>query len=230
MRPHLKYIRGEDIRPVCDMLPKLAQLRILDAGGGHGIHANTIAEIMKCPVDVLDLLPGAIECGSWYQQDICKPNPELQNRYTTIFANNLIHFLAERTQFYLAVFKYLRNEGRLVIVTKSHQQIRDRLVMSFFQGSGEADLIRFPGISKISAELETFGFAVERVGDVELSRFELNEYSLSFCRESLWSSIRILDKATFEQGYRKLSEYVNSQQSPTVLSNWKAVIVAKRAS
>jgi hypothetical protein len=220
-----RHIGFEDLYPIIAILRQTVNLRILDAAGGHGLHAEYLADALECPVDVMDVRPGYIGCGKWIQGSVEEAQNYGQLKYSTVIANNVVHLLHCLESFFRCANLSLIRGGRFLICTRTHEQLRSRIVANLFPGALQNDLSRYPTIHRVVLLLEQAGFSIENIQEVCRHQV-VDSLSLEFCREANWSTLRLLERSALLEGESNLAELVRVA-GPLDLPVRKTLIVAK---
>jgi ubiquinone/menaquinone biosynthesis C-methylase UbiE len=159
---------------------------VLDIGCGTGRYTEAFASSGTRMVVGLDLsrqmLMRAYNKFSsnavlWLQAN-CEQLPFQPNIFNVAYMILVAHHipLEERKAVYQEVYNVLMSSGRFVIMTRSHDQIRDSLI-SLFPEIVEIDTARMPDIIKLETDLKAAGFSTVNID-------ELPNYTLYRDREA----------------------------------------------
>jgi ubiquinone/menaquinone biosynthesis C-methylase UbiE len=204
-------------------------LRNLVSTAGLG-PASTVLEIGCGTGNYLEALEEVVGCRCWgidpseaMLAEARKRAPKAQLLHTAaerldlsdgqfdlLFAVDVVHHLADRSQAFREGHRTLRANGKLCLVTDSPSIIRRREPLSvYFPETVPVELARYPTPDTLRTELRDAGFL--EIADVEVeSRSELTD--IKPYRARVFSSLRLISQHTFERGMELLEHDFRSKQ------------------
>ncbi|MCW4020356.1 MAG: class I SAM-dependent methyltransferase, partial [Candidatus Bathyarchaeota archaeon] len=160
----------QDVLELC--LSKIADLgkisigsMVLDAGCGTGIYTIPLAEKTDAIVFGLDSSKEMIKKAKikedsqtvkWLIGD-AENLPFDNARFDCVFMTLVIHQIVNKKKAADEVYRVLKQNGTIVVMTKSHGQLR-RSVIADFPKTKQIDLSRFPAIPILKDMLSSAGF------------------------------------------------------------------------
>ncbi len=139
--------------------------RVLDIGCGTGNNTLLFTRISKLNVIGLDLSLGMLTEARSKTREMSFIHapadriPILTDSFEFIFMTEVIHHLPDVRATLEEIFRILKQEGKMCIVTQSHEQIADRMTSRFFPDTIAIDQARYPSIPFLECELNEVGFS-----------------------------------------------------------------------
>lgn len=128
------------------------------------------------------------------------------------FMTDVIHHVPDIGLMFSVIWRVLKFEGILCIVTESHDQIQARFYNSYFPSLYANEIKRYPTIESISGEAIINGFIHE---DTEVLPASGPEYiTAQFIRnveEKNYSMFRLLDEEEYTKGLSRLKADIGRQ-------------------
>ncbi len=143
----------------------------------------------------------------------------------------MLYMLHHLTDFRLAlasIYDVLR-EGRLVILTASHEQIDGNFSSRFFPSYAEIDKARFPGIDDILQAMRRAGFSDLASREITVAKVTLDESHLTKVENKHVSTFHLMDDEEFAQGLEKMRRYVREHAGDPPLDHRGTLISGTKA-
>jgi ubiquinone/menaquinone biosynthesis C-methylase UbiE len=86
-----------------------------------------------------------------FQQGTATHIPSEDNFFDFAFMTDVIHHIPDIRKMFIEIYRVLRSQGKVCIVTQSHRQIEARPIVRFFPGTANLDKKRYPDIHEIIA-------------------------------------------------------------------------------
>jgi len=183
---------------------------VLDVGCGTGIYTIPLAKKTGAMVFGLDSAKEMIKKAKvkedgrrveWQVGD-AENLPFADARFDCVIMTMVIHLMVDKQKAIDEVYRALRKNGTLVIMTKSHRQLR-RSVISDFPKTRQIDLKRFPTIPMLKSMLSSAGFESARYHVVSggLFKVSIEEY-LEKVRKKFISTLTLLSEEEFQKGLK----------------------------
>ena len=113
-----------------------------------------------------------------------------------------------------------------MLLTSSHKQIEHQhpVVREFFPGCIDVEKARFPDMPELSAMLEAAGFKDIAMEEVKVEGIPIDCRYLEQVKNKFVSTYHLLPDEEFEQGVKKLQEFINSGDK-TEHREWRGTLV-----
>jgi len=189
--------------------------RVLEVGCGTGRWLSSMSSVLT-GVFGLDLSPGMLA-----QAQKGNPNPHLtlgragdlpyaNLSFDMVFCVNALHHFENPQGFIAGAWAVLKPNGCLVIIGQVPQDRRNHwYVYDYFDGTHEADLMRFHTWDTVKEWMNPIGFkeihlsVVETIHDHKYGRDVLKD---PFLRKNAVSQLAILSDLAYQQGIERIQE------------------------
>jgi ubiquinone/menaquinone biosynthesis C-methylase UbiE len=207
------YARHRNVHPevVKELLASglfTPESRVLDVGCGTGNYAAALTDATACRISGIEpsarMLERARDAAPWQSlvQGSAEYLPFPDSSFDVVMSTDVIHHVQDRPSYFREAARVLRPGGTIVTVTDSHGDIhRRRPLTSHFPETVAIELGRYPSAEQLLAEMAAAGFTNARLAAVS------REYDLSDIqpyRDRAFSSLQLIDEASFQRGLRRL--------------------------
>lgn len=207
--------------------------RVLDIGCGTGNIEAALAGVIDLKVVGVDLSLGMlaearskVPDASWIQAD-SSDLPLQAEKFDCVLMLYMLHHMAD---FRLAIANAYRalSEGRLVIVTASHEQIDNSFLSRFFPSYAAIDKARFPKVTAIVDVMEETGFSDVTRRTITVGKVTLDNNYLRKVENKHVSTFHLMDDEEFELGLEKLRLYVRKHAGDPPFDHRGTLITGKK--
>jgi len=195
-------------------LPIDDDLKILDIGCGTGNYTDLFQRVTRARhYQVYGIEPAEGMIGKArpknrhivFQKAAAEDIPFEGNFFDFVFMTDVIHHISDIRKMFAETSRILKPQGKVCIVTQSHQQLEKRPIAQFFPGTVSVDQKRFPAIGDIiaAAQSERLTYLKQDVlfaGDA----IELDTDYLDLVRKKGYSMLRLLTEQEYATGLIKL--------------------------
>jgi SAM-dependent methyltransferase len=189
--------------------------RVLDVGCGTGIYTIPLAIRTRALVVGLDSSRDMIEQAKkkedsqrvdWRIGD-AEELPFENASFDCVFMTMVLHQIASKRKAVDETHRVLKENGRLVIMTKSHGQLRRAVINRYFPKTLRIDLERFPSIPKLKDMLLSAGFkkTCYHTESAEPAIVSIRDF-LERTRKKFISTLALLDEGEFQRGLTSLKK------------------------
>lgn len=124
-----------------------------------------------------------------------------------IYMTDVIHHVDDVTKMFTEFARVLKPEGRVCVVTQSHEQIEKRPIAQFFPETIAIDQARYPRIDDIIAKAT--GFQCLKVSTLqEQVSVTLDEHFLELVLKKGYSMLHLISDAAYERGVNDLKSHL----------------------
>lgn len=213
-----------------DILKKYGNLHshsmVLDVGCGTGRYAIPLSERCSCSVVGIDVSKEMLEEGKkkfesnrvkWVRAD-AENLPFSEGIFDFCLMSMVIHHICRKQKAIGEMYRVLASNGRFLIRTCSHEQLKDLPDYYFFPQALEIDMARIPDVPILQTMLSAAGFAQVYVHEITSPALESTEEYLVKLRSKHTSTLYLLSEQDFNRGLRKAEKYFSKRSLPKV---WK---------
>ncbi len=132
-----------------------------------------------------------------------KSFPYYSEQYDYVFCVDVIHHIISLDNFFSECWRTLKNEGSLVIVTDSEENMRKRSLTKFFPETLQIELDRYPSLDTLheSADKNKFKLSQKQLAEGEI---DLNSGYLDKLEAKCSSAVRLLKEDEFQKGIERV--------------------------
>ena len=117
-------------------------------------------------------------------------------------STDVIHHIGDRDAYFREAARVLRQEGHIVTVTDSHDDIRKRRPLSsHFPETVHIEQQRYPPVALLLTEMAQAGFAEPRLTQVDHA-YKLED--VQAYRDRAFSSLHLIEEEAFRRGIARL--------------------------
>ena len=140
-----------------------------------------------------------------FQQATAEDIPSEDNFFDFVFMTDVIHHIPNIRKMFSEIHRILKPQGKVCIVTQSHQQIEARPIVQFFPGTARVDKERYPDIDAVLAAAQ-FGGLIYLKQEIlfEGEVIELGADYLELVRKKGYSMLHLLAEHEYQIGLRNL--------------------------
>lgn len=208
-QPHLKL--------ALERLKIKKKSRILDVGCGAGHHTFFLEGLFNDETIGLDT---SIEMLKQVQRKTSKikliqaagENIPLTNTIIAlVFMSYVLHQVREKERLFSEAYRVLKSDGHLVILTSSHEQLKNDLLHQYFPGILEKNLRRFPPLVEIEIKLIKTGFKQLKFSEISVNREISAEEMIRRVKEKCMSIFKLLSEEEFQKGLESFEKRLSSK-------------------
>ncbi len=213
-----KY-RNVDERIIFHILSRIKQEktgRILEIGCGTADHLHSLSQFLGDKGYGFDRSKEMISTGNKKNpgltlmvSDIENTFPYGSDSFRFAFSVNVIHYIEDLKHYYTECHNTLENNGMLLTVTDSEEDIKNRMMAKYFPETVNIEMTRYHPIDKLVSEMEKAGFS-----DTEIThtshKFDMTENDLQPYINKAYSAIRLVSTECFENGIQDMIKDVRN--------------------
>lgn len=195
-------------------LPPDDLLRVLDIGCGTGNYTDLFQKVTQAKhYQVYGIEPSEGMIGKArkknsqviFQQATAENIPAEDDFFDLVYMTDVIHHIPDIRKMFSEIYRILKPQGKVCIVTQSHRQIERRPIAQFFPGTLRVDQERYPDIEEVIAAAQ-FGGLVYLKQEVlfEQEAIELGADYLELVRKKGYSMLHLLTEQEYQTGLAKL--------------------------
>ncbi len=186
--------------------------RILEVGCGTADYLSILSELLHARGFGFDISPSMILEGTRKNHrvelkvaDADQPFLYEDAQFDFVFNVNLVHYIANLESLFEESFRVLQNDGSVLTVTDSCQDIGERTLTHYFPETLEIDRARYPGNSSITCAMKKAGFEGIYTTKVKTT-FEFKKRHFEQYRSKAYSALRLMSEKGFIEGMKRLEE------------------------
>ncbi len=202
----------EMVHQLLRRLPSRSPLRVLDIGCGTANNTLLLERAIGASVIGLDLSFGMLceACNKAHTLSFVQaPSdfiPFMDSSFDFAFMTEVVHHLPDIRATLEEMHRITKPEGRICIVTQSHQQIEDRMTSRFFPPTIAIDQARYPTICSLEAHLQDIGFKQVHTDSHQFKPVRLGKEYLDTVEKRGYSMLHKISESEYEEGLLKLRE------------------------
>ncbi|MBI5043360.1 MAG: class I SAM-dependent methyltransferase [Nitrospirae bacterium] len=135
--------------------------------------------------------------------DIENAFPYSDKFFDFVFSINVIHYVKDLMHCFNELNRVLDNDGIVLTVTDSEDDIRNRTMSKYFLESIEIELRRYPSMDSIIKEMKSAGFKDMQVKHTEYKRLLTTE-DLEKYKNKAYSALRLVSQECFNKGIKDM--------------------------
>jgi len=136
--------------------------------------------------------------------DASRTFPYPGGSFDLVYSVDVIHYIPDLVHFFGQARRLLRPSGRVLTVTDSSDDIRQRTLTEYFPETCPNELQRYPSIECIQQAMQQVGFAHTWLGHSRRD-FPIDTERLERYRNKAYSSLRLIPEEAFQRGLTRLS-------------------------
>lgn len=195
-------------------------LNILDIGCGTGNYTDLFQKVTRTKhYQVYGIEPseGMISKARKknshiiFMQATAEDIPSEDSFFDFVFMTDVIHHIPDIRKMFSEIYRILKPQGKVCIVTQSHQQIETRPIVQFFPGAASVDKERYPDINEVIAAAQ-FGCLIYLKQEIlfEGEVIELGVDYLELVRKKGYSMLHLLAEHEYQIGLNNLENAVQN--------------------
>ena len=124
-----------------------------------------------------------------------------------IYMTDVIHHVPDLHAMFAEFFRVLNPNGKICILTESHEQLESRFWSAYFPATVVAEKKRYPDISTIIAVAKRCGFKTQEIINTDSEKtFEISLDFIKLVENKGFSMFRLISDEDFESGLKRLKE------------------------
>ena len=164
-------VRQADIELINSFLQEFEidrKTRVLDVGCGTGNYTDLLQKVTQGEVYGVEPSEGMLDKAKAkqskvvFKQGTAEELPFEDEFFDFVYMTDVIHHVPEIGAMFAEINRVLKEKGKVCIVTQSHQQIENRLIVKYFPGTARVDKERYPDIDEIIVEAERRGLKFDK--------------------------------------------------------------------
>ena len=222
------YIRGFGV--IVD------NIKLLDLGCGTGDVACQLKNESKLDLIGLDRSLHMLEIARKKSLDVVRADvdnyglPFRDCVFDRIISVYVIHHIKRLGSLFSECHRVMRS-GYLLLLTSSHKQIESQhpVIKDFFPACVNIDLERFPNIPVIDRLLTGAGFHELQHEEILFDSIPIDHRYLEHVKNKFVSTYHLIDQREFEQGVKKLEDFINNLRKPEY-REWRSTLIRGKKS
>ena len=206
-------------------------MRILDVGCGTGNLSNQLKECIRLEsIGVDKSFQMLKKAKAKALQVLCADAdyhlPFDDHAFDVIIGAYVIHHIKSRLSLITECFRILRDNGSLIFLTSSHDQIEQLhpVIKEFFPSLIERDKERFPKLSELDTFFKTAGFKNIKHQELIISKIPIDMIYLDKVKNKFVSTFYLLPENEFNNGIEKLEAFIKNREQPAY-RDWRGTMV-----
>jgi len=231
--------RGEDVGFWAAEAERFAGLSgdsmVLDLGCGTGLYTRGIAEKTSATMCGLDpsigmlgqarAKPGSVH---WFNA-VGEALPLRGGFIDCVFSSQVWHHIVDKQGTAHECGRVLRASGTVVIRTISHEQLREKVVFTFFPEILDNQLRVYPSNEDFGRFFGSAGFSSTEPHEYTLERYQTSAEFIEIAKKKLWSMFRPISEEGLERGVEELKRYEREHPGEPIRNDETiTLIVAKK--
>ena len=210
-------VREGDVMLIKHFLQEIAPqdaLNVLDIGCGTGNYTDLFQKvtwIKQYQVYGIDPSEGMLVKARQknnqiiFQQAAADKIPFGNGFFDFVFMTDVIHHIPDIRRMFNEIYRVLKPQGKVCIVTQSHRQIEARPIVQFFPGTARVDRQRYPDIDEIICAAQPGGLvSLKQETLFEGDPVELGPDYLELVRKKGYSMLHLLTDQEYQAGLHSL--------------------------
>ena len=196
-------------------------MKILDVGCGTGNLSAKLKEYIKVTSIGIDKSFGMLKKSRAKALDVLCADVERElpfsdQTFEAVVGTYFLHYIQHMQNLISDCFRILRNNGSIVFLTSSHEQIEQLhpVMKEFFPSLIERDKERFPDLPELDICLKTAGFNNIKYEDLTIDKIPIDVSYLEKVKNRFVSTFYLLSEEEFNRGIEKLEEYISNCKRP----------------
>ena len=231
--------RGEDVGFWAGEAERFASLSdeslVLDLGCGTGLYTLDITERTSATMCGLDPSIGMLEQAraksssvNWFNA-VGEALPLRSGFFDCVFSSQVWHHIVDKQGTAHECGRVLGACGTVVIRTISHEQLREKVVFSFFPEILDNQLRVYPSNEDFGRFFGAAGFSSTKPHAYALERYQSPAEFIEIARKKLWSMFRPISEEGLEKGVEELQRFEQEHPGEPIRNDETiTLIVAKK--
>ena len=201
----------------CLQPPNLRAGRLLDVGAGPGLQTEMLLSRIPRGWTVTALEP-SMELRTSALTRLKKFGSRVSllgdrferfvagKAFDAVWLSEVVHLLGDVNQWVCQLSKIMNLNGRVLVRTSTHTQLRKREWYQFFPSALKIDLDRHPTKSSVLNGLAGAGFSEISEATIDESRWISTHVLLAMMKAKAFSTLHYLDQQELDKGLRSMTE------------------------
>ncbi len=188
-----------------------ASTKVLDIGCGTGNNADLIQKITHSQLYGLEPSTGMLHRATQKNENILFKQghaadiPFEDDYFDFIYMTDVIHHIPDIKMMFAEIKRVLKKNGKICIVTQSHQQIEKRPIVQFFPDTANVDKARYPDIETIIAVAGAQNLSFSKTSPLyEVKTVELGSDFLELVMKKGYSMLHLISDKEYQHGLKVL--------------------------
>lgn len=190
--------------------------KVLDFGCGTGNYADSLQRVTNAQVFGVDPSDGMREKAAVKNPCVIfvrgnhEHIPFEDNFFDFIYMTDVIHHVPDVDAMFRELFRVLKKNGCICIVTESHDQIEKRFYVKYFPTTAIADKNRYPDISVIIEKAVKAGFTPTHTDIRVIGSKKVNLDFVELVRAKGYSMFHLIPEEEYRKGLAELEKDVKA--------------------
>ncbi len=231
-------VREGDVALVNSFLQEISlrsDFKILDIGCGTGNYTNILQKLSGAQVYGVEPSEGMLDKARQkntqvvFRRGTAGSIPFEKDFFDFVFMTDVIHHVPDINVMFAEIYRILRPQAKVCIVTQSHEQIKARPIAQFFPGTVRVDQERYPDIDEIVVAAQNEGFDyIKREVLFEGQAVDLDAAYLELVQKKGYSMLHLLSDSEYQAGSSGLEHALQDGPIGARLSGETLVWFAKK--
>jgi ubiquinone/menaquinone biosynthesis C-methylase UbiE len=219
----------EMVRQILGGISLSTSSMVLDVGSGTANNTLLFAAASNALVIGLDLSLGMLqEAGKKSRtiplvQSPADRLPFAEATFDFVFMTEVVHHLPSPERAINDIYRVLKRDGKLCIVTQSHKQIEGRMTSRFFPATIKVDQARYPDIDLLLSLVKDAGFKRAVVQEHVFRPVRLGEDYLATVEKRGYSMLHKIPEADYDRGLAELRASYAREEALTYSAGYSFV-------
>jgi ubiquinone/menaquinone biosynthesis C-methylase UbiE len=232
--------RGEDIGFWAGEVERFGSLGsdswVLDLGCGTGLYTEGIAEKTSASMCGLDPAVGMLAQARMKSTSVHWFNAVGENLplrpgvFDCVFSSQVWHHITDKQGTAHECGRVLKGDRVVIIRTISHEQLREKVVFTYFPEILENQLRVYPSIEDFSRYFRNAGFSSTEYYAYGLERYQASSEFIEVAQKKLWSMFRPISTEGLERGVEELRRFERENPGQKIRNDETITLVVARKS
>jgi len=208
--------------------------RVLDLGCGTGLYTVGIADRTSASMCGLDPAVGMLaqarvkSTGVHWFNAVGEYLPLRPSVFDCIFSSQVWHHITDKQGTADECGRVLKGGGTVIIRTISHEQLREKVVFTYFPEILANQLRVYPSNEDFARYFGNAGFASTEDHAYGLERFQAPSEFIEVAQKKLWSMFRPITQKGLELGVEKLRQFERDSPGEKIRNDETITLVVAR--
>ena len=208
--------------------------RVLDLGCGTGLYTVGIAERTSASMCGLDPAVGMLgqarlkSSGVHWFNAVGESLPLRPGVFDCVFSSQVWHHITDKQGTAHECGRVLRGGGTVIIRTISHEQLREKVVFTYFPEILANQLRVYPSDEDFARYFGDAGFSSTDHHAYGLERHQAPSEFIEVAQKKLWSMFRPISREGLERGLEKLRRFERAHPGEKIRNDETITLVVAR--
>ena len=194
-----------------------AAKKVLDIGCGTANQTALLQQITQAQLYGLEPSEGMLRKARQkntsiiFKQGDAQHIPFADDYFDFVYMTDVIHHVPDIDTMFSEIYRIVKPEGQVCIVTQSHRQIEQRPIVQFFPDTAMVDKARYPDIDQIVGAASTQLLSDQQCTVLfEHAEIYLDDHFLELVRKKGYSMLHLISDEAYQQGLMTLEAALQS--------------------